>query len=257
MHPQEINKLFELINQLNDKVDLLMNKIPRHQVKQSRSEQINDLAAAFALAQSEYPQIGFNRNNPFFKSKYADLDAIMYAIRPILGKHGLAFFCDTDMTNDERHLVYAQLVHKSGQWISSTTRIVPESQDKNYNQAYAKSLSYLKRHQAMALLNVTCTDDPVDNDVEYEYPDPRPMLKPEPTLVRSSVDPSYDTITKEQWEHLSTLLREYPDICENILKSMKIKSLRDFPKDKFEPAVRKINELIYEYKNIKSSQSAI
>jgi hypothetical protein len=250
MNPQELQKLYDFLNDLNDKIDKVLKR-SNNQSRPSRSEQIDQLAADFAKAQSEYPQIGFNRNNPFFKSKYADLDAIMFAIRPILGRHGLSFYCETDMTNDERYVIYAQLLHKSGQWISSSTRIVPESQDKNYNQAFAKSLTYMKRNMAMALLNVTCTEDPVDNDIEYEYPDPRPMTKHEPQLVRSTSDPSYDTITKEQWEHLSNLLKDHPDICQEILSKMKLKSLRDFPKDQFEAAVRKINSLIYEYKNIK------
>lgn len=252
MNPQELQKLYDFLNDLNDKIDRTLKKISSQ--RPSRSEQIDQLANDFAKAQAEYPQIGFNRANPFFKSKYADLDAIMFVIRPILGKHGLSFYCETDMTSDERYIIYAQLLHKSGQWISSTTRIVPESADKNYNQAFAKSLTYMKRNMAMALLNVTCCDDPVDNDIEYQYPDPA-MAKvnaPKSTDInRSTSNPSYDTITKEQWEHMSGLLKDWPDIWKDLSKKIGVDSIRDFPKDKFEAAVKWINNTIYEYKNLK------
>jgi hypothetical protein len=252
MNVQETEKLYSFLNELNDKVDKVLKRTTS--AKPTRSEQIDQLANDFAKAQAEYPSIGFNRNNPFFKSKYADLDAIMYAIRPILGKYGLSFYCETSITEDERYLVYAQLLHKSGQWISSSTRIVPESADKNYNQAFAKSLTYMKRNMAMALLNVTCTEDPVDNDIEYSYPDPGfGKVNPQKgEILRSTSDPSYDTITKEQWEHLSNLLQDYPDICKEILQKMELKSLRDFPKDQFEAAVKRINKMIYDYKSVKS-----
>lgn len=246
MHPQEQSKLFEMIEQLNDKVDRLIKK-PSGSFKPTRSEQIDLLAIDFAKAQSEYPQIGYNRNNPFYKSKYADLDQIMYSIRPILGKHGLSFFCETQFTEDERHVIYAQLLHKSGQWISSTTRIVPESQDKNYNQAFAKSLTYLKRHQAMALLNVTCCDDPMDNDQEYDFPDPIPMNKPKASS--SSITPvkTYEQISTDQWTQMTNLLEGYPEIAKNIMDKMNIKSLRDFPKDDFNAGINRIHKLINDY----------
>ena len=248
MHPNEVTKLFEMIEILNQKLDRIVNE--KKLIRQPRSEQINELAAAFALAQADYPQIGFNRAG-VFKNKYSDLDAIMYVIRPILGKHGLSFFCDTMRMPDEQDFIYAQLLHKSGQYVSSFCKLTLDSMQKNPNHAYASSLTYMKRQQALALLNITCTEDPMDDDDSHIYPDP--IRVPEkPTLVRTASDPVYETITKEQWEHLSNLLKDHPDIGKDILARMKLNSFRDFPKNQFEAAVKKINELIYEYKNLKA-----
>src|SRR5512136_2727981 len=56
----------------------------------TRSESITHLATALARAQSEMPVAVFDATNPFLKSKYASLGAVIQASRPILAKHKLS-----------------------------------------------------------------------------------------------------------------------------------------------------------------------
>ena len=56
----------------------------------TRSESITHLAAALAMAQAEMPVAVFDASNPFLKSKYASLGAVIQASRPILAKHKLS-----------------------------------------------------------------------------------------------------------------------------------------------------------------------
>ena len=56
----------------------------------TRSETITHLAAALAKAQAEMPVAVFDATNPFLKSKYASLGAVIQSSRPILAKHGLS-----------------------------------------------------------------------------------------------------------------------------------------------------------------------
>ena len=56
----------------------------------NKSESITHLAAALAKAQAEMPVAVFDATNPFLKSKYASLGAVIQSSRPILAKHGLS-----------------------------------------------------------------------------------------------------------------------------------------------------------------------
>ena len=56
----------------------------------NKSESITNLATALAQAQAEMPVAVFDATNPFLKSKYASLGAVIQASRPILAKHKLS-----------------------------------------------------------------------------------------------------------------------------------------------------------------------
>ncbi len=56
----------------------------------TQSQSITHLAAALAKAQAEMPVAVFDATNPFLKSKYASLGAVIQSSRPILAKHNLS-----------------------------------------------------------------------------------------------------------------------------------------------------------------------
>ncbi|MBO3463467.1 ERF family protein, partial [Aetokthonos hydrillicola] len=51
---------------------------------------MQELIKALIKAKSEFSNIQKDRVNPHFKHKYATLDAVLDAVTPALGKHGLA-----------------------------------------------------------------------------------------------------------------------------------------------------------------------
>ena len=51
---------------------------------------MKEIATAFLKAQSEMSNPVKGSNNPFFKSKYADLNAVREATIPILNAHGIS-----------------------------------------------------------------------------------------------------------------------------------------------------------------------
>lgn len=55
-----------------------------------RSDQIGDLIAALAKAQAEFTPAVKESDNPYYGSKYADLAAVINAVRPALSKNGIA-----------------------------------------------------------------------------------------------------------------------------------------------------------------------
>jgi len=207
-----------------------------------QSTKTNELNAARAKAAADYPRIGFNQENPYFKSSYADLDAIMVLIRPVLAKHGLSVEFKTVIKNDGSTELRTRLLHSSDQWSESRARIIPT---KNDQQSYASALTYMKRHQAMALLNITISDDWSDDDAERNMVETR-AGGVKGTALNTKYNPreqSSTTITKEQIEELEYELSEFPDICSMVLDGLKIESLADMPKDKFHVSAKRIREI--------------
>ncbi len=101
----------------------------------TRSESITHLAAALAKAQAEMPVAVFDATNPFLKSKYASLGAVIHASRPILAKHKLSLvqFPISDATGIG---VESILTHESGEFIAERISI-PLTEEKGKAPALA------------------------------------------------------------------------------------------------------------------------
>ena len=55
------------------------------------SEDISELATALAKAQGQMGSAKKDADNPFFKSKYADLGAVIAAIKQPLSENGISY----------------------------------------------------------------------------------------------------------------------------------------------------------------------
>jgi hypothetical protein len=206
------------------------------------SGEIKDLATALSKAQGEYKPISFNRENPYFKSSYADLDAVVSAARPALAKYGLCIVQQTRINDDGATIIHTQLYHSSGQWIEARNRIIPP---KNDMQTYGSTLTYLRRYAIISLLGITVAGDKSDDDAEVAMADTR-GIDVRGTSLNTKYDPrkeSFETITREQLEELESELEGYPDIAKQVLDGLMIQSLADVPKDKYSVSARRIREI--------------
>lgn len=119
------------------------------------SETITDLAGALAKAQAEMKNAIFNRTNPHFRSKYADLASVRDAITPALSKHGLSVIQALTVT-DSALIVRTRLMHASGQWLESDYPII---NDTSKPQAMGSALTYARRYSLAAICNIASEDD--------------------------------------------------------------------------------------------------
>ena len=200
------------------------------------------LHEALAKAQGEFPPIGYNKENPYFKNRYADFDSIVRAVRPALSKYGLSVTQQTVLSKDGATVLKTKLRHVSGQWIETQARVLPT---KNDAQSYASALTYMKRYSYTALLNITTTDDVSDDDAETVMYDVRDV-KAKGVALNTKYNPkeqSGEFITKEQLEELEYELADYDDVAEMVLDGLKIQSLADMPKSKFMVSVKRIREI--------------
>jgi hypothetical protein len=119
------------------------------------SAEINELAAALSKAQAVMTGAKKDADNPFFKSKYADLESVWGACREPLAKNGLAVI-QTTSADDVGVYVTTLLAHSSGQWVRDSLRLSPKDAGP---QALGSCLSYGRRYALAAMVGVYQTDD--------------------------------------------------------------------------------------------------
>ncbi len=125
----------------------------------NKSETITHLAAALAKAQAEMPVAVFDATNPFLKSKYASLGAVIHASRPILAKHKLSLvqFPISDATGIG---VESILTHESGEFIAERISIpLTEEKGKTKVQCAGSTLTYLRRYSWASILGMYSDED--------------------------------------------------------------------------------------------------
>ena len=125
----------------------------------TRSESITHLTTALALAQGEMPVAVFDATNPFLKSRYASLGAVIQASRPILAKHKLSLvqFPISDATGIG---VESILMHESGEFIAERIVIaLTEEKGKSRVQSAGSTLTYLRRYSWASILGMYSDED--------------------------------------------------------------------------------------------------
>lgn len=120
-----------------------------------KSETIGALAAALAKAQSQISGAVKDAANPFFKSKYADLESVWQACRKPLTDNGLSVTQTSRYTPDGLMLV-TTLLHTSGEWIAGEMPVLVKD---NSPQAQGSGLTYARRYALAALVGIYQTDD--------------------------------------------------------------------------------------------------
>lgn len=116
------------------------------------------LSAAMAKAFAEIEKATKGAVNPHFKSKYADLGAVIDAIKPPLIKHGLFFTQRCHGTSgDGGVFVETVLHHSGGEEMSLGELFVPAN--KQDAQGFGSALTYARRYSLMTAFGVPAEDD--------------------------------------------------------------------------------------------------
>jgi hypothetical protein len=119
------------------------------------SNEIAALATALAAAQAEIENAAKDGANPHFRSKYASMEAVVYACKATLPKHGLSYVQFPGMAGDYV-TVTTRLMHKSGEWIEGT---LPMPVGKRDAHGVGSAISYARRYSLMAVVGIAAEDD--------------------------------------------------------------------------------------------------
>jgi hypothetical protein len=117
---------------------------------------MKQIATALLKAQSEMSNPKKGATNPFFKSKYADLNAIREAVIPVLNSNGISVLQPIVHT-DGKNFVKTILLHESGELMDSLTEIVYNKL--NDAQAQGSGISYARRYALQSFVCVGADDD--------------------------------------------------------------------------------------------------
>jgi hypothetical protein len=239
----EVEKILQFVGKIyEEKLNALLataETINKSEKVPHRSEQINELATALAVAQSQMSVALEDSNNPFHKSKYANLGSIIKASRPYLTKNGLSVTQQVISYDNGSTMLHTILMHNSGQWIESTMRLLPPKPDPQSLGAY---ITYMRRYSYGALINTYPGKDE-DDDAESLMGDYRNSYEKGTALPtpESSTFENYETISRDQHQTIRNALATHPEIGVELLPQLKISSFADLPRHKYQEILDFIN----------------
>lgn len=117
------------------------------------SENIDQIAAALALAQGEFLEA--SKDGESHHGKHATLTSIWKAVRVPLSKNGLAVIQAPYLLDGRVHII-TQLTHKSGQWIETELSIKPARDDA---QQIGSAITYGRRYSLAPMLGIVTDED--------------------------------------------------------------------------------------------------
>lgn len=186
-----------------------------------QSDSIAKLAAALVKAQAKMVPVAKSSSNRFNK-KYASLDTILEAVRPVLAEVGLVVVQGATLpTTDEAGRLSSinletMLVHESGEWLSNTVFFpvgkTPVKEDGRQVGAEpmgadaAAAISYGRRYGLMALLALSTDEEETpqasstttrSQPKRTEKPAPAPAAAPKPTPAPAAPAPAPATVPQK------------------------------------------------------------
>lgn len=200
-----------------------------------RSTEVNDLVQALAKIQATMEGAKKVRDNPFHKSKYADLSDVWDVLRKPLADNGIVVVQAPYPAGDGKVGIETTLIHTSGQFWTSR---IDMPLVKNDPQAVGSAITYARRYALSAMVGLCQEDDdgetamgrgtqekaeekkkaqPKKPEKRAETPPPPPdPPKPEPQQERQqkSLDPQKELATAQMVKEFRTWM-EKKKIPEN------------------------------------------
>lgn len=200
-----------------------------------RSESIDQLAAALAVAQGQMGGALKQSANPFYKSRYADLASVWTACREPLANNGLAVVQSPAIrqpgevaqlagTVAPEVVVTTLLMHVSGQWIENTLSMWPKD---NSPQAIGSCTSYARRYALAAMVGVFQADDDAEaaQDHETESPGSQEVMSEYMDQLTDAIRVNDVDRARAVWNELNTLGTAQE--MWRVLKTTQKKALRE------------------------------
>lgn len=192
------------------------------------------LSEAMALAFGEIEAATKDSANPAFKaggkvSKYADLTAVIAALKPALIRHSL-FFTQRPEPSENGVTITTFLHHASGEEINLGTLFVPAN--KQDAQGFGSALTYARRYALVTAFGVPVEDD--DGNAAARGQSQKGEVSP----------PAADApkITDDQVALLQTMIPAAKLTPGQFNQTMNIAKTEDLPASRFDEAVERLNE---------------
>lgn len=122
----------------------------------NKSDTIGKLSKALTAVQSQITPALKDSDNPFFKSKYADLNSVWDTARKLLAANGLAVIQGNTVGEMGTIIVETVLSHESGEWIQSSLSLPLAKHDP---QGVGSAITYGRRYGLSAIVGIVADVD--------------------------------------------------------------------------------------------------
>ena len=144
--------------------------------------------------------------NPFFKSKYANLEEVIACIKEPFESNGLSFM-QFPITEDDRAGVETIVMHESGEWISGSFMLKCSKTDP---QGMASAITYARRYGIQSIAGIPSEDD--DGNAASQAPKKPAMTPKEAVAKLSSAESQKDLVAV--WNSFTIDIKQNADVIE-------------------------------------------
>jgi hypothetical protein len=197
---------------------------------------------ALDAARAEFPVIVKNRVNPHFKSKYADLQAILEAVTPALRANGLVLVQGIDAGELITSIIQPG---DNAEIFPALHCTIPLPADTD-PQKFGSAITYARRYGIVTLLGLVTEDDDDANAASPEAAPKRKATRGASEPAGAVVDPSggWDSPAQRAAAHESLLdkIRVLPEDTQDELRKLSTDlGGMPLPKDKFQELERAVD----------------
>lgn len=178
---------------------------------------VKSIATALAKAQLQMGKALKTSSNPHFKSKYADLASVMDACMEALNSNGIAVIQPVETETENGLSVTTVFIH--GESGESLHNHVPLVVSKNDMQGYGSAMTYARRYGLMMMAG----------------------LAPEEDDGNAAVRAAPAKVSKEQLDHISTLIKETDSNEKKMFKVYGVSKLEEMNIQQAEQCIKLLN----------------
>lgn len=149
-----------------------------------QSDSIKELATALSKVQGELTYAKKDSANPFFKSRYADLESVWDACRSLMAANGLSVIQMPGNYFEGRMWLVTRLCHSSGEWIEQEMSVPVQKMDV---QGCGSALSYMRRYSLSAFIGIVQSDD--DGNAASQTTKPTGLANKQFTVSTTNLKP--------------------------------------------------------------------
>lgn len=130
------------------------------------SDNVDEIFPALVNFHKSVESIKMTSINPFFSSKYADLQDILSNVNPLLAENDM-FIMQIPTNKGENMMVHTRIIHKSGQYVMANTVSLRKAKDAQQVIAFS---TYMRRASITSLLSLCLDKDDDGNSLQQSTP---------------------------------------------------------------------------------------
>ena len=198
----------------------------------------NELLEALSKMQSVLDNAKKESENPFYKSRYADLSVCLATCKKPMTDNGLSVsqHCTFD---GERVQCMTVLGHSSGQMMVSTLAIPVTKKDP---QGIGMAITYARRYALSSVIGLAQADDDAESSVVHETTNPGKQDEP-------PADPpaqTYEYATDKQVKMIRAIITKHHIEDESIKKRYRVANLESLSKPQASDCIRILKKQVGE-----------